>query len=225
MIRHRLGIKIPFLIKELRQKIQGMPEPMSFVIIERFGQDPFLILVSCLLSLRTRDTVTLPVSLTLFEHIKTPQDIIDISLTKLEQSIYPVGFYKRKAEQLKKISALLLTEHGGQVPQTEQQLLALPGVGIKTANLVLGMAYNIPAICVDIHVHRISNRLGLVDTKTPEQTEQALKKVLPQKYWIEWNRLLVMWGQNVCKRTVECKLCNLAQLRRDKGTSSTGKSL
>ena len=217
MIRNRLGTEIPFLIEELRKKVKEMPEPMSFVIIERFGQDPFLILVSCLLSLRTRDTVTLPVSLALFEHTKTPQDILDISLIELEQSIYPVGFYKRKAEQLKKISILLLTEHGGNVPQTEKQLLALPGVGIKTANLVLGMAYNIPAICVDIHVHRISNRLGLVDTKTPEQTEQALKKILPQKYWIEWNRLLVMWGQNVCKRTIDCELCDLAQLRRGKG--------
>lgn len=214
--RFRFGTKIPFLIEKIQKKVKGMLKPMSFSIIEHFGRDPFLILVSCLLSLRTRDTVTLPVSLTLFKYIRTPQDILDMPLCELEQLIHPVGFYKRKAKQLKEISALILKQHQGHVPDTERELLALPGVGIKTANLVLGMAFGIPSICVDIHVHRISNGLKLVQTKTPEQTEQALKKVLPQKYWIEWNKLLVMWGQNVCSKTVDCELCDLAGLHRPK---------
>lgn len=186
---------------------------MSFLIIDKFGKDPFILLISCLLSLRARDTVTLPVSLNLFEQVRTLQDMLNLSTQKLESLIYPVGFYKRKADQIKQISAILLDIHAGQVPATEHALLSLPGVGIKTANLVLSMAFDIPAICVDIHVHRISNRLGLVTTQTPEQTEKDLKKVLPKKYWIEWNKLLVKWGQNVCPRSQVCQLCDRAQLR------------
>lgn len=213
MKRHWFKTDISFLVFQIRKKTENLPKPMSFFIVDKFGKDPFLLLISCLLSLRTRDTVTLPVSLNLFEQVRTPQDILNLSTQELESLIYPVGFYKRKAGQIKQISAILLDIHAGQVPATEQALLALPGVGIKTANLVLSMAFDIPAICVDIHVHRISNRLGLVATQTPEQTEKDLKKVLPEKYWIEWNKLLVMWGQNVCPRLQVCQLCDRAQLR------------
>lgn len=213
MKRHWFGLEILDLLKKIRKKTQNSPKPMSFLIIEKFGKDPFLLLISCLLSLRTRDTVTLPISLKLFEVSRTPQEMLNMSLSELESLIYPVGFYKRKAIQIKQISAILIDNYNGSVPNSEDALLALPGVGIKTANLVLGMAFDIPAICVDIHVHRISNRLGLVATKTPEQTEKELKKILPQKYWIEWNKLLVMWGQNVCNKSKECELCDRAQLR------------
>lgn len=210
-MRHRSKKNIPALIQQIREALRGKAQPMSFSIVERFGKDPFLILVSCILSLRTKDTVTFPVSLKLFKYARTPHDILALALPELEQLIYPVGFYRRKAMQLKKISTILINEYGGRVPATEQQLLALPGVGIKTANLVLGVAFDIPAICVDIHVHRISNKLGLVTTKTPEQTEKALKLVLAQEYWIEWNNLLVIWGQNTCKRNEPvCPLCELA---------------
>lgn len=213
MKRHWFKKEITSLVSQIRKKTNNLPEPMSFFIIDTFGKDPFLLLISCLLSLRARDTVTLPVSLNLFEQARTPQEMLNIPLSELESLIYPVGFYKRKANQIKQISAILIDTYVGQVPATEQALLALPGVGIKTANLVLSMAFDIPAICVDIHVHRISNRLGLITTQTPEQTEKELKELLPKEYWIEWNRLLVMWGQNVCPKLQACDLCDLAGLR------------
>jgi endonuclease-3 len=214
MKRHLFGFSA--FISQLRNKIQDYPKPMSFLIIDKFGKDPFLLLISCIFSLRARDTVTLPVSINFFKQARTPQQIVDIPLTTLESLIYPVGFYKRKALQIKQISSILLDKHNGKVPQIESELLALPGVGIKTANLVLGMAFDIPAVCVDIHVHRISNNLGIVHTKTAEQTEKELKKVLPKEYWIEWNKLLVTWGQNVCPRSQICELCDAAQLRISK---------
>lgn len=213
MKRHWFEKEISNLVSQIRKKTENFPKPMSFFIIDHFGKDSFLLLISCLLSLRTRDTVTLPVSLNLFKQARTPQDMLNLPHKKLESIIYSVGFYKRKAIQIKQISAILLDTYSGQVPDTEQELLALPGVGIKTANLVLGMAFDVPAICVDIHVHRISNRLGLVTTRTPEQTEKELKKVLPKEYWIEWNKLLIKWGQNVCPQSRVCKLCDRAQLR------------
>lgn len=190
-----------------------MQEPMVCTIVSQFGHDPFLILISCLLSLRTKDTTTLPICLTLFQQLKTPSDFIAIPLKKLEDLIYPVGFYRRKAATLKKISATLQNQYDSKVPANKKDLLSLPGVGLKTANLVLGEGFGIPAICVDTHVHRISNRLGLVKTETPEQTEEALQKILPKKYWVEYNRLLVMWGQNICvpisPKCSECPIFNL----------------
>jgi endonuclease-3 len=208
MMRRRSDINISKLIETLRELAVRYVQPMSFSIIDKFGKDPFLILVSCLLSLRTKDTVTLPVSLKLFKQIRTPQDIIDTPLEELEALIYPVGFYRKKALQLKQISSILIVQYNSSVPPLEESLLALPGVGIKTANLVLGLAFDVPAICVDIHVHRISNKLELVNTKTPEETEKALKEVLPEKYWIEWNYLLVVWGQNTCRKVDPiCDFC------------------
>lgn len=214
MKRHWNGKEIDSLMLRLRKKTENFAPPMSFSIIHIFGKDPFLILISCLLSLRARDSMTLPVSVQLFEHTRTPQDFLTLPLSELEQAIYSIGFYKRKALQLKKVSQVLLDDYKGVVPSTQEELLKLPGVGIKTANLVLSVAFDIPALCVDVHVHRISNRLGLVQTKTPEQTEKELQKVLPKKYWSEWNALLVMWGQNVCPRSQECGLCDAAQLRK-----------
>lgn len=211
MIRHRFKEDISGFIKKIKYALRNKNEPMSFLIKEKYNKDPFLILVSCILSLRTKDTVTLPTSLKLFKYASTPEEFLSLSDFQLQQLIYPVGFYRRKALQLKKISLIIKERYGGKVPKTESELLALPGVGIKTANLVLGIAFDIPAICVDIHVHRISNKLGLVVTRTPEQTEKALKLVLPEEYWIEWNKLLVMWGQNTCKRNEPpCLLCELA---------------
>lgn len=175
-----------------------MVQPMVFTISDEFGKNPFLILISCLLSLRAKDTTTLPICRILFKKAQTPEEILAIPLPKLEKIIYKTGFYKRKAKQLHLVSKEILERFGGVVPKTERELLSIKGVGIKTANLVLAEAYDIPAICVDTHVHRISNRLGIVKTKTPDATEKALKLVLPKKYWREWNRLLVMWGQNIC---------------------------
>ena len=175
-----------------------MIKPMVSTLIDQFGPDPFLVLISCLLSLRTKDTVTLPICIRLFAQAKTPQEFLKIPQTQLQKLIYSVGFYRRKAAVLHSVCQQIIDEFNGKVPKTREKLLSLPGVGRKTANLVLGEGFGIPAICVDTHVHRISNRLGLVKTSTPAQTEAALEKILPKEYWIEWNQLLVMWGQNIC---------------------------
>ncbi len=186
------------LITLLRRTTKKFTRPLSDMIVEEFGKDPYLILISCLLSLRARDTTTIQVCRDLFAHAKTPKEIIELPLKNLEKIIFPIGFYKHKAKTLKYVTRVLLERFKGKVPRTEEELLSIKGVGQKTANLVLGVAFGIPAICVDVHVHRISNRLGLIKTKNVEETEQALQKIIPKHYWIEWNRLIVMWGQNVC---------------------------
>ena len=180
------------IINELRRATHGMVPPASQSIVSQFGRDPFLVLISCILSLRTKDTVSLPASIRLFEHAHTPSSFLTLSQETIVSAIYPVGFYRRKALTIHKICAELLSRYNGQVPSTLQELMSLPGVGLKTANLVLGEGFAIPALCVDTHVHRISNRLGIVRTKTPEETEAALRVVIPEKYWIEWSKLLVM---------------------------------
>jgi len=177
-----------------------MVQPMSFFIAKKYHNDPFLILVSCLLSLRARDTMTLPVSEKLFLRARTPDQLLKIPIHELEKIVHPLGFYRQKARTLHSVSKELITRFNGKVPHTEEDLLSLKGVGRKTANLVLGVAFGIPAICVDTHVHRLSNALGLVRTKTPDQTEVALKKIIPEKDWIEFNKLLVVWGQQVPRK-------------------------
>ena len=188
-----------------------MEPPASVTLIHEYGRDQFLVLVACLLSLRTKDTVSLPASRRLFPCARTPQEILDLPVEKIQKLIYPVGFYRRRSANLKEVSAALIKNFHGRVPSTQKELLSLPGVGLKTANLVLAMGFNVPALCVDTHVHRISNRFGLVHTKTPEETERALQKVVPKDLWIEYCNLLVMWGQNVCKsRGQRCKQYALA---------------
>ena len=186
------------IIEILRKATKGMEQPASTAIVSEYGRDPYLILISCLLSLRTKDTVSLPASRRLFEHAKTPKQMLALPITHIEKLIYPTGFYHRKARLLHEISQELLNRFSGNVPSNLEDLLSLKGVGRKTANLVLGVAFEIPAICVDTHVHKISNRLGLIKTKTTEETELALMELLPKKYWIEYNHLLVIWGQNIC---------------------------
>jgi endonuclease-3 len=190
--------KVPEVIERLRKVTGGMVEPMSVSIVQNYGRDPFLVLVSCLLSSRTKDTVALPASLRLFALATTPQKMLNLSICELEKAIYPVGFYHQKAVHIKRLCSLLISDYSGIVPADFYALTLLPGVGPKTANLVLGVGFGVPALCVDVHVHRICNRLGLVVTKTPQETEKALKVIIPSEYWIELNRLLVMWGQNVC---------------------------
>ena len=194
--------------------------PMTTSIVTMYGRDPFLVFVSCLLSLRTKDTVTLPASIRLFTYAKTPEELLCLSFDTIEKLIYPVGFYRRKAYSLNSICKDLVHRFGGRVPNTEKELLSIKGVGRKTANLVLGEGFGIPAICVDTHVHRISNRFGLVQTKTPNATEQALKEFLPKKYWIEFNRLLVTWGQNICVPISPfCSKCAIYTLCDRKGVT------
>lgn len=201
------------IIKILQKAVNGMVEPAATQITARYGRDPYLILISCLLSLRTKDTVSLPASLRLFELATTPATMLKVPLETIQSLIYPVGFYRIKAKNILAISQELIERFEGSVPKAEADLMSLPGVGRKTANLVLAEGFGLPAICVDTHVHRISNRLGLVTTTSPEETEIALKKVLPQKYWAEYNRLLVMWGQNICVPISPfCSKCAIADL-------------
>ena len=159
---------------------------------------PFRVLVSTLISLRTRDEVTFAASERLLSEAATPEELGTLSRERIETLIYPAGFYRNKAKTLLSIASILQETYDGRVPDTLEGLLALPGVGRKTANLVLGLGFGIPAICVDTHVHRIPNRLGLIATETPEESERALAAILPKRYWIPINEWLVGFGQKVC---------------------------
>jgi len=160
--------------------------------------DPFRVLIACILSLRTQDTTTGPAAARLFAVADTPQTLLTLKAGRIAKLIYPVGFYRTKAGVILGICRDLIERFGGRVPDTIDELLTLNGVGRKTANLVVTMGFNKPGICVDTHVHRISNRLGYVRTKTPEETEMALRARLPRRYWIGYNDLLVSFGQNIC---------------------------
>lgn len=187
-------------IKALRQQTKDLPDPLSDKIKKEYHNDPYLMLISCLLSLRARDIVTYPISVELFKYAKTPQQMVELPIKQLEHIIRGAGFYKRKAQTIVHVSKELLRRFHGKVPASKEGLLSIQGIGPKTANLVLGQVFGIPAICVDTHVHKLANAFGLVTTKTPAQTEKALEKIVPQKYWIELNRLLVKLGQNKRQR-------------------------
>lgn len=207
------------IIVQLRGLTRTMPEPLSGTLAKKWDHDPFIILISCLLSLRSRDIVTAKVCDVLFSHATTPQALLALPEVTLEKIIHPIGFYKRKAHILRSVSRELITRFNGKVPSTQKELLSIKGIGRKTANLVLGQAFGIPALCVDTHVHRLANNFGLVSTKTPEQTEKALAAIVPQRDWIEFNTILVKWGQNVCtpgsrhKRCAPYGLCKKKELR------------
>jgi endonuclease-3 len=176
-------------------------------------ENPFLTLVGCILSLRTRDQMTAIAAQRLFAKARTPQSIMALKIRELERLIYPVGFYRTKARVVQQICRDLIEKFGGQVPDEIDQLLELKGVGRKTANLVVTQGYGKPGICVDTHVHRISNRWGLVGTATPEKTEKALREVLPRRFWIEYNALLVAFGQTICQPVSPwCSRCPISHL-------------
>lgn len=183
-------------LKLIEKQVRGFKIP-SVTEVSR-NKDPYRILISCVLSLRTKDKTTLEASNRLFKVAPNPQEMLRLSTRRLERLIYPVGFFRNKARNILGISRKLLCDFEGKVPKKLEELLGFKGVGRKTANLVLGLAYNVPAICVDTHVHRISNRLGWVKTKMPEATEEAVKKIVPKRYWIDLNTLLVSFGQNIC---------------------------
>jgi endonuclease-3 len=173
---------------------------------------PFRILIATILSLRTKDTLTAVVAPRLFDVADTPDTMLELSEERLIELIYPVGFYRNKARTIRQICAALIEQHGGEVPADLDTLLALPGVGRKTANLVLTAGFGLPGICVDTHVHRICNRWGYVQTKNPDATEMALRDKLPKPYWIPINGLLVTLGQNVCHPTSpKCSTCPVAE--------------
>ncbi len=196
-------------IKILRKEIRQWQEPILGVVAKE-SRDPFRVLIACLLSLRTKDKTTADASRRLFALAHQPRTMLKLPLRRIERAIYPVGFYRNKARQIKDICRRLLEAYGGRVPDSIDELLTFNGVGRKTANLTVTVGYNKPGICVDIHVHRISNRWGYVKTKTPEETEEALRKKLPTQYWITYNDLLVPYGQNLCLPVSPwCSKCKL----------------
>ena len=176
------------------------------------GQSPFRVLIATILSLRTKDTLTAVVAPRLFAAADTPESMLALPEERIAELIYPVGFYRTKARTIRQICGALLERHGGAVPRELDELLALPGVGRKTANLVLTAGYGLPGICVDTHVHRICNRWGYVQTRSPDETELALRAKLPPEYWLEINGLLVTLGQNICHPTSpRCSACPVAR--------------
>jgi len=196
------------VIRTLRREVQQFREPSVSEISHR--KNPYEVLISCLISLRTKDTVTMPASLRLFKLANTPEKMVKLSIKKIERAIYPAGFYITKAKRIKEISRVLIKEYNSEVPDSIDELLKLKGVGRKTANITVTLGFGKLGLAVDTHVHRISNRLGLVKTKMPDETEFALRKLLPKKYWIEYNDLLVAWGQNVCVPVSPfCSKCNI----------------
>jgi endonuclease-3 len=195
----------------LRHEVPHWDVPVVTLIAQE-KREPYRVLMSTLLSLRTQDQTTAAAAQRLFALADTPQAMVTLDRQTIEQAIYPVGFYRTKAMQILDISQRLLTEFGGRVPDDIDVLTTFHGVGRKTANLVLAEGYGIPAICVDTHVHRISNRWGYVKTKDPLATEMALRQKLPREYWIEYNPMLVALGQYCCKPTSPiCSACSLAQ--------------
>ena len=204
------------MIKNFEKIISGIKKmdltQTDFVKFMEDINDPFIVLIACILSLRTNDRTTYPATMRMLKLGKTPKDFLSVSEEELENAIYPVGFYKNKAKQILDIAKELYLNYNSIVPREIDELVKFKGVGRKTANLVQAKGYGIPSICVDVHVHRISNRLGIVFTKEPEETEMALKSNLPKEFWSEINTLFVTLGQNVCRPTKpECSKCLLTQ--------------
>jgi endonuclease III len=208
------------VVRALEKKVAGLAVPAVGVFAE--SNDPFIVLVSCILSLRTRDKVTQETSERLFALASTPAALAKLPVPVIRKAIYPSSFYRVKAKTLKALAQDLLDRFGGKVPDTMEDLLSLKGVGRKTANLTLTLGHRKPGICVDIHVHRISNRLGYVRTKQPDDTEMVLRRKLPGKYWMTYNDLLVPYGQHVCTPvSPRCSACSLDRWCARKGVTTS----
>ena len=206
--------RIVAVLDRLGHAIRALEEPAVEKIARDTREDPFRVLIGTLLSAQTRDPVTAAASARLFAVARSPRTMVTLSEARIRKLIYPVSFYRNKARHVRLACRRILEVYGGRVPDTMTELLTLPGVGRKTANLVLILSHaSKENICVDTHVHRISNRLGWVQTKTPDQTELALYRVVPRRYWPRVNLYLVTWGQNVCKPVYpRCPACVVASL-------------
>lgn len=203
----------------LAQQVRGLDLPWLEKLVNKHpSRDPFQVLISCILSLRTQDGTTGAASERLFALAPDVWSLARLSVRQIQEAIYPVGFYKIKAERIKEICATLLKKYEGQVPDSLDELMTLKGVGRKTGNLVVTLGYRKPGICVDTHVHRITNRWGYVQTRTPEQTEFALRQKLPKQYWLEINGLLVAFGQGICRPISPlCSQCDISRFCRKVG--------
>lgn len=199
------------------EKILHDKKPYRFTALKQLqaeeSGDPFKILIGTILSSRTRDENTTKVVKTLFKRFRNAKELAEGNIEEVKQIVHSIGFYNVKAKRIIEVSQLIVKRFDGKVPNSIEKLLELPGVGRKTANCVLVYGFNIPAIPVDIHVHRISNRIGLVNTKTPEKTEIELSNIIDRRYWLKLNSTFVMYGQNVCLPvTPNCKLCKLKKI-------------
>lgn len=209
--KNKIKINIDLVVQTLRQSVTEMELPIVTEISQN-RRSPFEVLIATILSLRTKDEVTRAASIRLFEKAHTPHQMLNLDHSVIAKLIYPAGFYKTKAKTILDISRVLISDYDGRVPDDLDALLNLKGVGRKTANLVMTLGYGKLGVCVDTHVHRISNRIGYVETKTPEQTEMVLRAKLPKQYWIQYNDLLVTWGQNVCKPISPiCSKCAISE--------------
>lgn len=198
---------IPAVDRLLKKEYRKHQAPIV-ELVQKQTENPFMILVATMLSTRTKDETTSEVCDRLFKVVRRPSDFTALSIPSIEKLIFPIGFYHTKARYLKQLPLELDKLFGGRVPDTIDDLIKLPGVGRKVANLVVAVAFNKPAICVDVHVHRICNRLGLLKTKTPFDTEMRLRRILPVKYWITWNSQLVSFGQTICRPIgPRCPIC------------------
>jgi endonuclease-3 len=211
-------------LRTLGRAIRSMEEPAVEKISEDTREDPFRVLIATMLSAQTRDPVTAEASARLFRVARSPRTMAALPVSRIQRLIYPVSFYRNKARHVKAACRQILDRFGGRVPDRMEDLLTLPGVGRKTANLVLILSHaSRDNICVDTHVHRISNRLGWVRTKTPDQTEQALYRVVPRRYWPKVNLYLVTWGQNVCRPVYpRCRACVVSAECQKVGVQGTG---
>jgi endonuclease-3 len=214
------------VMRRLAKAIDGLDEPAVEKISKEQKGNPFHVLIATMLSAQTRDPVTHAASVRLFRAARTPRTLAKLTERRIEKLIYPVSFYRNKAEHVRETCRQILSRFGGRVPDTMEALLTLPGVGRKTANLVLIEAHGSPDnICVDTHVHRISNRLGWVRTRTPDETEQALYQAIERRWWPLVNRYLVTWGQNTCRPVYPlCGACVLADLCPRVGVTRVGRT-
>ncbi|MHA2294876.1 MAG: endonuclease III domain-containing protein [Candidatus Hodarchaeales archaeon] len=215
-------INIDNVVEAIREKVK----PLELPVVDRMAREgksnPFRILVCTMLSSRTKDSVTNEACKRLWDLAQTPGSMLELSVEEIEQAIYPVGFYRNKARNLKVLCEQLVKEFGSEVPDKLEELVKLKGVGRKTANLVLTLGFRKLGICVDTHVHRFFNRLDYVKTNKPEETEIALRKKLPKRYWIEINGLIVSFGQNVCKPISPwCSKCPINNICPRKGVDKS----
>lgn len=207
------------VVRILRRKVPQWQTPIVTLMAETY-ESPFRVLISCILSLRTQDGTTARASHRLFGLADTAQSMMQLPTKTIEKAIFPVGFYRTKAKTIREICRTVVARYGGRVPDEIDELLKLKGVGRKTANLVVTLGYRKPGICVDTHVHRISNRWGYVKTTTPEKTEFALREKLPHQYWIEYNDLLVSFGQQLCRPISPlCSHCPVSRYCARKGVT------
>jgi endonuclease III len=213
------------VLRALKHAIRGLEEPAVEKISDDSREDPFRVLVATMLSAQTKDAVTHAASLRLFRVARTPASMAALPASRIERLIYPVSFYRNKARHLRAACRRILDQFEGRVPDVMEDLLMLPGVGRKTANLVLILSHaSKDNICVDTHVHRIANRLGWVRTRTPEQTEHALYRVVPRRWWPSVNLYLVTWGQNVCRPVYpRCGACVVSGLCPRIGVTKVGR--